>query len=308
MSAIQVDALVKSYNGNRAVDGISFEVGAGEIFGMLGPNGAGKTTTVEILEGLREPDSGSALVLGKDVSRDGSEAKQSIGVAPQSTALMPNLTCFETLDLFASFYRRALAPDSLLNRLGLQEKRDARVRTLSGGQAQRLSVAIALINDAQVVFLDEPTTGLDPQARRTMWDVIEAMRVDGRTVFLTTHYMEEAERLCDRVAVMDHGSILAIDTPGGLIANYFGETAIEVALPASADASAEDALFDGLAAVSRVNKDEGRVTLFSSSVNATLAALFDRAARAGTTLDDVHVRRGSLEDVFLKLTGRRIRD
>src|ERR1043166_8206683 len=210
MPAIEVQGLVKSYGGTRAVDGISFSVNEGEIFGMLGPNGAGKTTTVEILEGLRESDGGSAEVLGFDIRRNGDKVKQQIGVALQTATLATNLTPFELLELFGGFYQRSVPPDSLLERLGLNEKRDARVQTLSGGQQQRLSVALALVNDPRIVFLDEPTTGLDPQARRTLWEVIEEMRASGKTVLLTTHYMEEAERLCDRVAIMDHGKILAL--------------------------------------------------------------------------------------------------
>lgn len=213
MTAILVDNLIKSYGNVRAVDGISFSVESGEVFGMLGPNGAGKTTTTEILEGLRKADSGTAKVFGIDVINNGAEAKAKIGVALQTATLMPNQTAWELLDLFASFYPKSVSPDSLLERLGLTEKRNARVQTLSGGQQQRLAVALALINDPQLVFLDEPTTGLDPQARRQLWDVIEEMRSAGKTVFLTTHYMEEAEKLCDRIAIVDHGKVLALDSP-----------------------------------------------------------------------------------------------
>src|SRR5437667_5488035 len=211
MPALTVDNLIKNYGAIRAVDGISFRVEKGEVFGMLGPNGAGKTTTVEILEGLRAADAGRAEVLGIDVRRDGARVKEQIGVALQTATLMPNLTAWELLDLFGSFYARALPPDELLERLGLEEKRNSLVQTLSGGQQQRLSVALALVNDPQLVFLDEPTTGLDPQARRSLWEVVEEMRAAGKTVMLTTHYMEEAERLCDRVAIMDHGKIPDLD-------------------------------------------------------------------------------------------------
>jgi ABC-2 type transport system ATP-binding protein len=303
MPAIVVENLTKSYTGKRVVDGISFQVAEGEVFGLLGPNGAGKTTTVEILEGLRTADSGVTTILGINMATGGGDARQRIGIAPQSTALMPYLTCYETLDLFASFYKHALKPDDLLDRLGLTEKRNARVTTLSGGQQQRLSVAIALINDAQVVFLDEPTTGLDPQARRSMWDVVLAMRQEGRTVLLTTHYMEEAERLSDRIAILDSGRILAIDTPDRLITTYFAETAIQTTIPA-----VQQGEFEGITGVVRMTAEGEIVTFYTTSSAASLSDLLQRATQKGLELNDVHVRRGTLEDVFLKLTGKRIRE
>jgi len=304
MTAIRVENLVKSYNGTRAVDGIGFCVEAGEIFGMLGPNGAGKTTTVEILEGLRTTDSGRAEVLGIDIRTETNRVKQQVGVALQTTSLSPNLTPFELLELFGSFFAKSLPPDALLDRLGLQEKRNARVQTLSGGQQQRLAVALALVNDPQLVFLDEPTTGLDPQARRSLWDVIEEMRREGKTVFLTTHYMEEAERLCDRVAIMDHGRILALDTPQDLIRAEFAERAIQFAAPDGTDPQT----FANLPGVLRAVAEAGEIVLYSDTVQKTLAALLDRVEAQGIELGDIHLRRATLEDVFLKLTGRRIRE
>src|SRR5437763_1516299 len=235
MNAILVDNLVKTYGTIRAVDGISFTVDEGEIFGMLGPNGAGKTTTVEILEGLRSADGGRAEVLGMDISRDGAKVKELVGVALQTATLMQNQTPAELLDLFGDFYPTKLPADPLLDRLGLTEKRNARIQTLSGGQQQRLSVALALISDPKIVFLDEPTTGLDPQARHTLWDVVSEMKQNGKTVFMTTHYMEEAERLCDRVAIMDHGRILALDSPAGLVKSQFQERAVQFTAPEGAD-------------------------------------------------------------------------
>ena len=303
-AAIRVDNLVKRYGDTRAVDGVSFCVERGEIFGMLGPNGAGKTTTTEILEGLREADSGQAEVLGVDVRRDARRVKEEVGVALQTAMLMQALTAHETLELFGSFYRRSVDADTLLAKLGLQEKRNSLVKTLSGGQQHRLAVALALVNDPRLVFLDEPTTGLDPHARRALWDVVEEMRSGGKTVFLTTHYMEEAERLCDRIAVMDHGRILALDTPSNLIRDNFPERAVQFTAPAGTDAQS----FADLPGVLRAASEESEVVLYSDSVTRTLSALLERAEKTGTDVGDVHLRRATLEDVFLKLTGRRIRD
>lgn len=304
MNAISVDELVKTYGPNRAVDGIGFYVEQGEVFGLLGPNGAGKTTTVEILEGLRDADSGRVSVFGEDIRQSKNEMKQKIGVALQTTTLMQNLTAWEILDLFASFYDHSVSPDMLLQRMGLDEKRNAQVKTLSGGQQQRLSVALALINAPQLVFLDEPTTGLDPQARRSLWEVIEEMKKEGLTVLLTTHYMEEAEHLCDRIAIMDHGKILAMDTPEGLVKSQFTERAIQFEKPDGY--SAQD--FADLPGVLRAAEESGDVVLYAENVQRTLGALLERADAKGMALDDVHVRRATLEDVFLKLTGRRIRE
>jgi ABC-2 type transport system ATP-binding protein len=304
MPSITVNNLVKNYGAIRAVDGISFEVEAGEIFGMLGPNGAGKTTTVEILEGLRTADSGRAEVLGMDISREGAKVKEQVGVALQTVTLMPNLSPAELLTLFGTFYPKSIPADTLLERLGLEEKRNSKVQTLSGGQQQRLSVALALVSDPQIVFLDEPTTGLDPQARRSLWDVIEEMRKAGKTVFLTTHYMEEAEKLCDRVAIMDHGRILELDSPQGLVKSQFSERAIQFAAPEGTGPES----FESLPGVIRTASEDGEVVLYSDNVQRTLGALMDWADARGMDLGDVHVRRATLEDVFLKLTGRRIRE
>ncbi len=304
--AIRVENLGKSYNNNRAVDGISFSVAPGEVFGMLGPNGAGKTTTVEILETLRQADEGRAEVLGLDVRKDAKAVKQRIGVALQTATLLPNLTAWELLDLWGSFFSTTTSPDALLERLGLTEKRNARVQTLSGGQQQRLSVALALVGDPAVVFLDEPTTGLDPQARRSLWEVIEDMKKDGKTVVLTTHYMEEAERLCDRIAIMDHGRILALDTPDGLVRSQFSEQTVTFRPPDGTDPQT----FADLPGVARVQGDaqNGEVSLFSGEVTRTLGALLERSERTNTPLGEIRLRAATLEDVFLKMTGRRIRE
>ena len=226
-SAIVVkDNLRKVYGDVVAVDDISFEVHEGEIFGMVGPNGAGKTTTIECIEGLRRPDGGTVQVLGMDPQRDGYDLRQHIGVQLQEAALPHRIKVWEAMDLFASFYRRSVDWHSLLEQLGLSEKHDASFINLSGGQKQRLFIALALVNDPDLVFLDELTTGLDPQARRAMWDLVQGIRERGKTVFLTTHYMEEAERLCDRVAIIDHGRIVALDTPENLIHSLGAENRV----------------------------------------------------------------------------------
>ena len=221
--AIEVEGLRKTYGSLVAVDGISFRVQEREIFGILGPNGAGKTTTVEILEGLREADSGRAVVAGIDVRKDPQRVKNLIGVQLQASAFFDYLTLVELLDMFAALYRRQIDARALLNRVDLVEKASSRVKTLSGGQKQRFSIATALVNEPQVLFMDEPTTGLDPQARRNLWELAQDIRKDGRTIVLTTHYMDEAETLCDRVAVMDRGKIIALDPPATLVSNLLAK-------------------------------------------------------------------------------------
>ena len=301
--AIEVSELRKRYGDVQAVDGLSFTVARGEVFGMLGPNGAGKTTTVEIVEGLRSADSGRVAVLGYDVARQPRAVKERIGVQLQSAALLPRLKVHELLDLFAGFFPRARPADDLIRLVGLEESRERLAGTLSGGQAQRLSIALALVNDPEIVVLDEPTTGLDPQARVNLWELIETVRAAGTTVLLTTHYMEEAERLCDRVAIVDHGRIVALDTPRRLIDSNFSETAIIFRLPGAPRAELEQ-----LAGVRQVGADGDDVTLYSADVPATMSALLAFVAQRGTTLDNLYVRGATLEDVFLKLTGRRLRE
>jgi ABC-2 type transport system ATP-binding protein len=304
MKAIQVNALVKRYGDLTAVDGISFAVENGEIFGLLGPNGAGKTTTVEIIEGLRKPDAGSAMVLGIDVAARPQEIKERIGVQLQTSSLFESLTAWEVLDLFGTFYRRRVAPDELISLLNLQEKRDSLTKNLSGGQQQRLSVALALVNDPEVVFLDEPTTGLDPQARRALWEVIEHLKRRDRAVLLTTHQMEEAERLCDNVAIMDHGHILAIGKPRDLVSAYFEEVAIEF----ETQKGANDDLLGSVEGVTGFREDEGVVTVYSKNPQGTLSTLLSSSSKGDWQLANIRVRPATLEDVFLKLTGRRIRE
>lgn len=301
---IEVQELVKRYGPLTAVDGISFTVDQGEVFGMLGPNGAGKTTTVEIIEGLTTADSGSVRVLGVDVRLAPRAVKERIGVQLQTPALYPRLTVWEVLDLFASFFRRAAPPDTLIKLLGLEESRDKLTKDLSGGQQQRLSVALALVNEPEVVFLDEPTTGLDPQARVALWGVIEQLRAEGRTVFLTTHYMEEAERLCDTVLIIDHGRIVALGRPRDLIAAHFQETALTFETAAALPEGGLQAL-PGVSSASIAN---GEVTVYTRMVPETAAGLLRLAGELGVELHNLSVRRATLEDVFLKLTGRRLRE
>ncbi|HEY2916955.1 MAG TPA: ABC transporter ATP-binding protein [Candidatus Limnocylindrales bacterium] len=301
---IEVQDVHKAYGAVRAVDGVTFEVGRAEIFGLLGPNGAGKTTTMEMLEGLHAPDSGALRILGLDVTRQARAIKERIGVQLQTAALFPQLTVVELLDLFASFYQRRASTQGLLEALDLEEKRSAQSKTLSGGQRQRLSVALALVNDPEVVFLDEPTTGLDPAARRGLWDLILQLKGQGRTVLLTTHYLEEAEAICDRVAIMDHGKILDIGTSDELIGRRFTERAIQFdAIPALTDT-----IVASLPHVTKVTHENGSVLAYTPKVPETIAALLDSAQALGIEPDNLLVRRPTLEDVFLDLTGRALRD
>lgn len=303
---IEVENLVKSYGAIRAVDGISFQVRKSEVFGMLGPNGAGKTTTVEIIEGLRPADSGRVTVLGLDIARDSAKIKQKIGIQLQAPSLLPLLSVQEILDTFAGFYRRSLPVDYIIELVALQESRRVLVKHLSGGQQQRLSVAMALVNDPEIAFLDEPTTGLDPQARRGLWSVIEDMRAKGKTIFLTTHYMEEAERLCDRVAIIDHGKIIALDSPRELVRSNFAEKAIQFELTPLPPPE----VLRGFPGATNVALNSSEVIIYSDNIPSTLSALLHYAEQQGLTgnLKDLHVREATLEDVFLKLTGRRIRE
>ena len=303
---IEVEDLVKVYGEIRAVDGISFHVEQGEVFGMLGPNGAGKTTTAEILEGLRVADSGRVSVLGMDVSRVPSDVKQRIGVQLQAPSLLPRLTVVEILHLFGGFYKQYLRIDDVLEMLALTDSRKVLVKNLSGGQQQRLSVAMALLNDPDIAFLDEPTTGLDPQARRGLWSVIEDMSKRGKTIFLTTHYMEEAERLCNRVAVIDHGKLIAVDSPQEMITENFEQKAIQFEMEPP---PTEDVLRN-LPGVTNVAVDSNEVVIHTEDITGCMSALLQYAEEHGLTgqLHDLHVRQATLEDVFLKLTGRRIRE
>jgi ABC-2 type transport system ATP-binding protein len=301
---IRVRGLVKRYGNVKAVDGIDFDVAAGEVFGLLGPNGAGKTTTVEILEGLRAPDGGQATVLGVDVAKGADSLKPRIGVSLQTASLYPKLTVIEVIDLFRSFYATSRPTAELIELLELGERQNARTKDLSGGQRQRLSVALALVNDPELIFLDEPTTGLDPAARRSLWDLVRGLKARGRSVLLTTHYMEEAEVLCDRLAIMDHGHILEMGTVDELISKRFKERAVHFD---RIDAIGDDQL-GALAAVTSVKHDGDAVLLYSSDVAATVGALLALTETRGIEPQNLGIRRATLEDVFLDLTGRALRD
>lgn len=305
-AVIDVKNLVKNYGDIRAVAGISFQVNKGETFGMLGPNGAGKTTTAEIIEGLRTADSGSVSVLGMDIARVPSKIKQRIGIQLQAPSLLPLVSVQEILDLFSSFYQNSLPVNDIMEMLSLTDSRKVLVKNLSGGQQQRLSVAMALINDPDIAFLDEPTTGLDPQARRSLWAVIEDMRSRGKTIFLTTHYMEEAELLCDRVAIIDHGQIIAINSPRELINEYFKESAIQFEL----DPPPPEVVLQSFPGAKQVMVSGNEIIIYSDNIPATMSAILKYAEKAEITdkLKDLYMREATLEDVFLKLTGRKIRE
>lgn len=304
-TAIFVRDLHKSYGSLEAVKGIGFEVRTGEVFGLLGPNGAGKTTTVEILEGLRPRSAGEVSVLGLDPARQSREIKDRIGVCLQTTNLPDKITVAEAMELFAAFYSRNTDTSYLLDRLQLRDKRNAFYSTLSGGQKQRLALALAMVNDPQLVFLDEPTTGLDPQVRLEIHSLIQELREARRTILLTTHYIEEAERLCDRVAIIDHGRIIAMGTPREIQARTLGQSLIELRtaqpLPSPMPAFAE-------AGRIVVSDDRRSLTAWSPRPARTLVDLVKWVDQTGVELADIHLKRPTLEDVFIELTGKRLRD
>jgi ABC-2 type transport system ATP-binding protein len=301
---IRVRDVRKTYGEVRAVDGVSFEVARGEVFGLLGPNGAGKTTTVEMLEGLRVPDGGELEILGIDAIRRPDLLKERIGVTLQTAEMYPKLTVVEVLDLFRSFYARSLPVDQLVEFLDLGERRHAQTRVLSGGQRQRLAVALALVNDPEVIFLDEPTTGLDPAARRALWSLVERLKEQGKTILLTTHYMEEAEHLCDRLAIMDHGRILEMGTVEDLVSRRFHERAVRFdTLP-----GVDEGRLRALPAVVSLKHDDGTTFLYTTDVAATIGALLTLTEELGVEAGNLGIRRATLEDVFLDLTGRALRD
>jgi ABC-2 type transport system ATP-binding protein len=295
---IVVDDLRKSYGALRAVDGVTFSVRVGELFGILGPNGAGKTTTLEIIEGLRAPDAGEVALLGRRPWPRNHELLPRIGVQLQASAFFERLTAREQIRTFASLYSVSVSDaDEWLERVGLTEKADTRTEKLSGGQLQRLSIACALVHDPEIVFLDEPTAALDPQARRNLWDLLRSLNENGRTVVLTTHYMDEAESLCDRVAIMDHGAILVLDTPDALIRSL--DAGVRISVERSALAGDDPASIDG---VDEVEVDDLSVHLLTHDPARVLSRLAEREALRG-----LQVESATLEDVFLTLTGRAYR-
>lgn len=299
---VAVRNLVKEYPGVKAVDEISFDVHQGEIFGMVGPNGAGKTTTIECLEGLRRPDSGNIQVLGLHPLRDRYRLRERIGVQFQSAALPDRIKVWEALELFAAFYRRSDDWQPLLEEMGLVEKRDAYFGKLSGGQKQRVFIALALINDPGLVFLDELTTGLDPQARRAMWDKVRSIRERGTTVFLTTHFMEEAERLCDRVAIIDHGRLVALDTSQNLIDSLGAENRVVFEVAAHLDTD----LLRAVSGVVRVEQIGERVVVYGQK-EGLVSRVVNALETGGICFENLRTEQPTLEDVFLTLTGKEMR-
>ncbi len=302
---VKVDNLIKKYGDLVAVNGISFSIKKGEIFGLLGPNGAGKTTTVEMIEGLRKPDAGTIEVCGIDAQKKPENIKELIGAQLQSTTIYDQIRVKEVIDLFGSYYKKSIPSSEILKLVSLIDKKNAFYRTLSGGQKQRVAMALALVNDPEVLFLDEPTTGLDPQARRNVWAIIANLRKRGKTIILTTHYMEEAEQLCQRVGIIDHGKIIALDTPANLITNAGLESAIEFScLPEDADKIIKK--FEGSGKVSELGNN--RFILNTKESSKTLTELTRFSDNNNIKLENISVRKASLEDVFLSLTGRRLRE
>jgi ABC-2 type transport system ATP-binding protein len=304
--ALVCEGLVKCYGDVTAVAGLDLQVRRGECFGMLGPNGAGKTTTIEVLQGLLEPDAGRVEVLGLSWKGHAAELRQRLGSQLQETRLPNKLTVEEVVRLFRSFYRRARSGESVLAEVGLIEKRRSWVSKLSGGQRQRLAVACALVSEPEVLFLDEPTTGLDPQSRRQVWEIVQQFRRRGGTVLITTHYMEEAQRLCDRVAIIDQGKVIALGAPAELIASLGAEHVVEFSV--GDGATIGDEIYLGLPGVEAVSRDAGSVRLTASQVHVVVPRLMHLLQDRGLELHTLTTHHATLEDVFLALTGRHLRD
>jgi len=306
-AALRCRGLVKRYGSVVAVNGLDLEVARGECFGLLGPNGAGKTTTVEVCEGLNQPDAGDVVVLGERWRGEGRALRARLGIQLQETKFPDKLTVEEVLTLFRSFYPRGRTVAETLAVVQLQEKARAYVKGLSGGQKQRLSLGCALVGDPELVFLDEPTTGLDPQSRLSTWSIVEELRARGRTIVLTTHYMEEAARLCDRVGIVDHGRLIALGTPHELIASLGAEHVIEFSVDGSPGAVSSESL-RALPSVEAVAREDGRWRLTVREVHRTVPALLEALASAGSSASYLTTHHATLEDVFVSLTGRTLRD
>jgi ABC-2 type transport system ATP-binding protein len=302
--ALRLRNLRKTYKDVVAVDGLDLEVRRGECFGLLGPNGAGKTTTIEICEGLTPADSGEVGLLGMSWNSGAGALRQKLGIQLQETQLSDKLTVTETIRLFRSFYHQGPSTEDVIAQAQLTEKRDARVGGLSGGQKQRLALGCALVGDPEFLFLDEPTTGLDPQARRQLWDLIEQFKAAGRTILLTTHYMDEAERLCDRVAIMDHGKVIALGTPRELIASIGVEHIVEF----SAAGTLDETALSGMEGVRSVHTENGSVLMQVNALHLAVPALLGELGRQGMALTELRTHSATLEDVFVALTGRHLRD
>jgi ABC-2 type transport system ATP-binding protein len=306
-TALRVHHLRKAYKDVVAVDGLDLAVQTGECFGLLGPNGAGKTTTVEICEGLTAPDSGDVEVLGQRWSSNAAQLRQRLGIQLQDTQLSEKLTVFETVRLFRSFFRQGAEAREVIARVQLEEKQKSRVGDLSGGQKQRLALACALVGDPDFLFLDEPTTGLDPQARRQFWELIEEFKQSGRTILLTTHYMEEAERLCDRVAIVDHGKEIALGTPRELIASTCAEHMVEFTAGSASRALDVPAL-RRIEGVRDVRTENGAVLMQVAQLHTSVPSLLAELSRQNVPLTELRTHSATLEDVFVSLTGRHLRD
>ena len=306
-AALRVRKLRKAYKDVVAIDSLDLEVPLGECFGLLGPNGAGKTTTIEICEGLTAADSGDVEVLGLSWGSDANQLRQRLGIQLQETQLSEKLTVLETMRLFRSFYRQGPEPSEVIALVQLEEKRNSRVGTLSGGQKQRLALACALVGDPDLLFLDEPTTGLDPQARRQLWDLIDQFKLAGRTIVLTTHYMDEAERLCDRVAIMDHGRVIALGTPRELVASIGVEHMVEFSA-GNAARPLEMSPLCGIEGVHDVRTENGNVLMQVTELHRAVPALLSELTRQGVPLTELRTHSATLEDVFVALTGRHLRD
>ena len=310
---IEADRLAKRYGDFTAVNGVSFRVRRGEVFGLLGPNGAGKTTTMEMIEGLRRPDGGRAIVAGFDTQKELDRVKAVIGVQLQSTSLFDLLTVREITEMYASFYRKSVPVLPLLESVALTEKLNGRVKHLSGGQKQRLAIALALVNDPLVVFLDEPTTGLDPQARRTLWDIILRLKEQGKTIVLSTHYMDEAHVLCDRICLMDQGAVIALDTPDNLVRSLSADKTIEFRIPGFEALPLEQqetlrALMRSVQSVKQVDERKGGFVLYTDDLQRSLTDFIPKADESGLHLTDLSTRQATLEDVFIHMTGRSLRE
>lgn len=301
---VDVQGLVKSYGSFTAVKGVQFQVKKGEIFGLLGPNGAGKTTTIEMLVGLRKPDEGTATLAGFDVKKEVNKVKEVIGVQLQSTSLFELLKVEEILHLYASFYPKNINIDTLIEDMLLTEKRKDRIKGLSGGQKQRLAIALALIHDPEIVFLDEPTTGLDPQARRTLWDIVLRLKEQGKTILLSTHYMDEAHVLCDRIGIMDQGELIALDTPTNLVKKLHSTSSIEFHL----NNPPEQEWFLKMKAVEKVSIKDTFVQLYTDNLQEALTSLIQLSTEHNLKIEDLQTRLATLEDVFITMTGRSIRE
>ena len=303
-NVIEISNLKKYFKDTKALDGVSFNVKSGIIFGMLGPNGAGKTTTIETLTGLYERDSGNVNVLGLDPEKNLKKLQKKIGVQLQSPSLFPRLKVIEILNMFGSFYQDSLKVDEVLKQVGLEEKKDEWVKKLSGGQKHRLAVGLAMISNGEIIFLDEPTTGLDPQARINLWDVINELKTQGKTVFLTTHYMDEAEKLCDDLVIIDKGKIIAQGSPESLINEFFKDKIIEFKDRDFDDKFKEEIIETIDHKKISFKEKDGKVLIYSGNIQRSLKSLFQLFEKRNLELDDVLIRKATLEDVFLKLTGR----